>query len=89
MRTSSLHTYGGRQHGASRVDGVAALQEDLGARRGTKRLAGDRHPLLPVQWRLVSALCGHREGEQADQWNGQQTHAHYWIREGNGSSNRF
>ena len=47
------HRGGRGDHGAGRVDGIAAALEDLRAGRGAERLAGDRHPVLAVQRRLL------------------------------------
>ncbi len=54
------------EHGARRVDGVAALLEDHGARRGGERLAGDRDPVAPVQWGLLCALGRERDRQREE-----------------------
>ncbi len=47
------HRRGGRDHRAGGVHGVAAALEHHRAGGRGQRLAGDRHPLLPVQRRLL------------------------------------
>src|SRR3989441_1276263 len=55
------HCGDGGEHGARRVDGVAALLERHGAGGGGERLAGDRDPVAPVQGGLLGALTGERD----------------------------
>ena len=61
------HRGRGRDHRAGGIDGVAAALEHLRPGGRTQRLAGDRHPFLPVQGRLLGALLrGHRAGGEQD-----------------------
>ena len=68
------HRRGRGEHGAGRVDGVAAAAEDQGAGRGGERFACHRHPMAAVQDRFDRALRfrsrhGEGKGQGADDQN--------------------
>ena len=56
------HRRGRGEHRAGRVDRVAAALEHHRAGGRRERLAGDRHPVLAVQRRLLGALLRRRDG---------------------------
>src|SRR5262249_48166943 len=74
------------EHGARGVDGIASAFEDLRARRGAERFAGNGHPMPPVQHGLVclrkwfrsrrpardkESKDGQKDGhDPASQWSG-------------------
>jgi hypothetical protein len=69
------HGGDGGEHGARRVDGVAALLEHHGARGGGERLAGDRDPVASVQYGLLGALA-HERDRREEQNEREETDGH-------------
>ncbi len=71
------HGGDGAEHGAGRVDGVAALEEHHCAGRRTQRLAGDRHPVPSVQHRFhgplrLQARRGDNDGQEYEKADGRR-----------------
>ena len=69
------HCRSGSQHGAGCIDGVAAIEENLGPGRGGNRFARDGNPVLAIKNRLLGQDLRRNESGHGDCYRGNHHYA--------------